>query len=136
MNTLRFSRAKKALSAVLLALLVAALGLVYAVFREQPVSGSKAVSIEVVNSVGESAAYSVMTNAQYLSQAMEEAEGLSFSGTEGPYGLMIDTVNGETADYNVNGAYWSFSVNGEYCNYGADQQPVEDGDAFVIAYTR
>ena len=34
------------------------------------------------------------------------------------------------------GAYWGFSVNGQYCNYGIDEQPVEDGDAFVIAYTK
>lgn len=136
MNTKHLSRMKKTLAAVLLALLVAALGMVYAVFREQPVAGSKAIAIAVINSAGETTAYTVATDAQFLSQAMEETEGLTFSGSEGPYGLMIDTVNGETADYNVNGAYWSFTVNGEYCNYGADQQPVEDGDAFAIAYTR
>ena len=48
---------------------------------------------------------------------------------------MINTVNGETADFNTDGAYWSFYVNGEYCNYGISEQPVEDGDAFQIIYT-
>jgi len=67
---------------------------------------------------------------------MDEAEGLTYSGTEGAYGLMIDTVNGETADYSVDASYWSFNVNGEYCNYGIDQQPVNDGDAFSIVYTK
>lgn len=131
----RFS-AKKALAAALLILLAAALALVYVNFREQPVSGSKAVTIEVVNSASESTVYSVKTDAQYLIGAMEEAEDLTFSGTEGPYGMMIDTVNGVTAEYDVDGAYWSFTVNGEYCNYGVEQQPVEDGDAFAITYTR
>lgn len=130
------SRIKKALGAALLLLLIAALSFVYVTFREQPVSGSKAITIEVVNSKAASETYAIRTDAAFLLQAMEEAEGLTFSGEQGPYGLMINTVNGETADYNVNGAYWSFTVNGEYCNYGASEQPVEDGDAFVIAYTK
>ena len=66
---------------------------------------------------------------------MEEAEGLTFSGTESEYGMMVDTVNGERADYNQDGAYWSFYINGEYCNYGIDTQPVADKDAFSICYT-
>ena len=65
---------------------------------------------------------------------MEEAKGLEFFGTESEYGLMVETINGVTPDYNVDGAYWSFYVNGAYCNYGIDSQPVEDGDAFVIKY--
>ena len=74
-------------------------------------------------------------NAEYLRQAMEEADGLTFSGTESEFGLTVITVNGETADYNTDGAYWAFYVNGEYCNYGIDTQPVAEGDAFSITYT-
>ena len=51
------------------------------------------------------------------------------------YGLMINTVNGVTADYNADGSYWAFFVNGEYCNYGVDSQPVNDGETYTIAYT-
>ena len=127
---------KKLLGAALLVLLIAALSFVYVTFHEKAVSGSKNITIEVINSAAESETYSLRTDAQYLLDAMKEAEGLTFSGSEGPYGLMITEVNGETADYNVNGAYWGFSVNGAYCNYGASEQPVEDGDAFVIAYTK
>ena len=79
--------------------------------------------------------YQLKTDAAYLREAMEEAEGLSFSGAESEYGMMVDTVNGVTADFNADGAYWSFYVNGEYCNYGIDTQPVEDGDVFSIVYT-
>ena len=66
---------------------------------------------------------------------MEEADGLTFEGTESEYGMMINTVNGETADYSIDGSYWSFYVNEDYCNYGIDSQPVVDGDAFKIVYT-
>ena len=102
---------------------------------EKPVAGSKEIVIEVVDNNQETTTYELKTDAEYLEQAMNEAEGLTFSGTEGTYGLMIDTVNGVVADYNVDGAYWSFYVNGEYCNYGISEQPVEDGDAFQIVYT-
>lgn len=127
---------KKALAAALLVLLACAFALVYTVFSEKPVSGSKAITITVVNSAAQEKEYPLKTDAQFLRQAMDECEGLTYSGTEGPYGLMIDTVNGEAAVYEENGAYWGFSVNGQYCNYGVDEQPVEDGDAFVIAYTK
>ncbi len=121
-----------------IAALVAAaalLAVVFFVFREKPMEGSKAITIEVVDNEQKETVYDVKTDAEYLRQAMEEAEGLEFSGTESEYGLMVITVNGVTADYNVNGAYWSFYVNGEYCNYGIDTQPVLDGDAFRIVYT-
>ena len=127
---------KKLLGAALLALLIAALSLVYMTFREKAVAGSKAITLSVINSAGEETLYSLKTDAQYLLGAMEEAEGLSFKGHEGPYGMMITEVNGETADYNVNGAYWGLIVNGNYGNYGVSEQPVEDGDAFVILYTK
>ena len=134
-NPSRFP-AKKALAAALLVLLAAATALVYVAFGAKPTIGSKSVTISVVNSKAETTTYSLKTDAQYLRQAMDEAEGLTYAGTEGPYGLMISTVNDETADYNVDASYWSFNVNGEYCNYGIDQQPVNDGDAFSIVYTK
>ena len=122
-----------------LIVLVAAVGLfagIYFLFGAKPVAGQKSIVIDVVDDKQTTISYELSTNAEYLRQAMEEAEGLTFSGTEGDFGLMVDTVNGVVADYNKNGAYWSFYVNGDYCNYGIDQQPVEDGDAFQIVYTK
>lgn len=131
----RFSL-KMALAAAALILLAGAMALVYAVFREQAASGSKSITITVVDSAAKETVYSLKTDAKYLQQAMDEAEGLTYSGAQGPYGLMIDTVNGERADFSLDGAYWGFHVNGQYCNYGISEQPVEDGDAFTIAYTK
>ena len=131
----RFSL-KKLLAASLFALLVAALALVYATFSAKTAEGSKSVTLEVISSAAEKTVYALKTDAEYLNEAMEEAEGLTFTAEEGPYGLSVSSVNGETADFNVNGAYWGFFVNGEYCNYGISQQPVHDGDVFTIAYTK
>ena len=129
------SKKKIALGIGCLVVLIAILAVVYSTFGAKPVKGSKEITIEVVNKATESTVYEVATDAEFLRQAMEEAEGLTFSGTESEYGLMIDTVNDVTASFEENGAYWSFYVDGEYCNYGIDTQPVEDGQAFEIVYT-
>lgn len=126
---------KKILGIAALAVLAALMLFAYASFREAPVEGSKSISIEVVDDTGASVTYEVRTDGEYLQQAMEAAEGLTFAYTEGPYGASVHTVNGLRADYELDSAYWGFFVNGEYCNYGIAQQPVEDGDVFQIVYT-
>lgn len=125
---------KAILGVAAIIILVAVMGIFYSVFREKPVEGSKSITIEVVNKAKESTVYEVKTDAEYLKQAMEEAEGLEFDGTVGEYGLTVTSVNGEVADFTVDSSYWSFYVNDAYCNYGVDSQPVEDGDAFKIVY--
>lgn len=129
------NRKRVILASIVLVMLIAAFAVIYTVFREKPVEGGKSIVIEVVNKEGESSTYRLATEAECLRQAMEEAEGLTFSGTESEYGMMVETVNGETADYSVDGSYWAFYVNGEYCNYGIGEQPVKDGDMFSIVYT-
>ena len=116
---------------------VVLLGAVYFFTRPETSKGAKEVEITVVNKDGEKTEYQIDTDAEYLQQVMDEAkeEGLTYSGTEGEFGLMVDTVNGEKAVYEENGAYWGFTVNGEYCNYGIAEQPVADGDEFEIVYT-
>jgi len=126
---------KKALIGVgILIVLVIAMGILYSVFREKPVEGSKSITIEVVNSKQESKIYELNTDAEYLQEAMDEAQGLEYEGYESEFGFTTTSVNGEVADFNVDSSYWSFYVNGEYCNYGISTQPVEDGDAFKIVY--
>lgn len=119
-----------------LVLLIVAFAAIFLLFRPKTVQGDKSITIEVVDNNAASTSYELHTDAQYLRQAMEEAEGLEFSGTESEYGMMVETVNGVTADWNVDQSYWSFYVNGEYCNYGIDTQPVVDGDAFQIVYSK
>lgn len=128
------SNKKIVLGAVILVALIAVFAIIYAVFGAKTVEGSKEVTIQVLNSAQETTTYKLKTDAEVLQEAMEEAEGLTFSGTESEYGMAVDTVNGETADFNTDGAYWSFYVNDTYCNYGISSQPVVDGDVFKIVY--
>ena len=121
---------------VLAVVLVAALLVgVYFLFGPKTTAGQKNVTITVVASDGTKTEYSVKTDAEYLKGAMDDAKGLTYSGTESDYGMMVDTVNGMRADYSLDGAYWAFYINGEYCNFGIESQPVADGDAFSIEYT-
>ena len=122
---------KKLLGVGALLLLAAAMLLAYTTFRETAQTGSKLVTVEVVDDRGASSSYEVTTDALYLQQVMEQAEGLTFEMADG----MVHTINGLRADYVLDGAYWGFFVNGDYCNYGIDQQPVEDADRFSIVYT-
>ena len=135
MEQKKVSKGKIGLALGALIAVVAILIGVYAAFGAKPVAGSKDITIEVVNKAAESTVYELSTDAEFLRQAMDEAEGLTYDGTESEYGLMVSTVNGEVADYSVDCSYWSFYVNDEYCNYGIDTQPVMDGDAFSIVYT-
>lgn len=128
-------KAKKIAGVALLVLLIAAMAFTFATFREKSVEGEKSITIEVVMQDESSTVYEVDTDEEYLLGAMEEADGLTFEGEEGPYGMSISTINGVRADYTLDGAYWGFYVNGDYCNYGVSQQPVEDGDSFRIVYT-
>lgn len=132
------NKKKVMLGSGILVVLIVAMALIWTNFREKPVEGSKKITIEVVNSEEESEVYELKTDAEFLIEAMEEAkeQGLTYEGEEGQYGLSISTINGERADYTLDGAYWAFYVNDEYCNYGVSQQPVEDGDAFEIVYTK
>lgn len=126
---------KKIVAGVLgLAVLIAACAFVYVKFKPQAVEGAKTVTIEVVDDEGTSVEYEVHTDAEYLLGAMEDAEGLTFDGEDGDYGFTVYTVNDVTADFNTDGAYWSFYLNDEYCNYGVSEQPVNDGDEFMIKY--
>lgn len=135
MEQKKMSKGKIALALGALVAVVAILIGVYTAFGAKPVEGSKNITIEVVNKAAERTVYELSTDAEFLRQAMDETEGLTYDGTESEYGLMISSINGEVADFSVDGGYWSFYVNDAYCNYGIDTQPVMDGDAFAIVYT-
>lgn len=108
---------------------------IYFALAPKASAGAKQITIEVIDDAQASTIYEVSTDAEYLGDAIRETKELDVEGTEGEYGLMVDTVNGVVADYNENGAYWAFYVDGEYCMYGMDQQPIEDGQAYQIIYT-
>lgn len=122
-----------------LIILLCFIGIFIMVYRNfAPVSqaGMKNVHITVTDDQGKNTEYETITDAEFLKDVLDETESLTYSGADSDYGIMVDTVNGLTADYNKDGAYWSFYVNNEYCNYGIEAQPVNDGDSFSIVYEK
>ena len=127
---------KKHIIAILLALVLATgMFFAYNAFSEKTTEGTKEITIEVVDDKETSTLYEVKTDAEYLIGAMEEADGLTFDGSEGQYGFSVSEINGIVADFTVDSSYWAFYVNGEYCSYGVSEQPINDGDAFRIVYS-
>ncbi|MBQ0108821.1 MAG: DUF4430 domain-containing protein, partial [Clostridiales bacterium] len=49
------------------------------------------------------------------------------SGDETAFGLYVKTVNGITADYDVDGTYWAFYVEDALSMVGVDAVKIEDG---------
>ncbi|MCR5272750.1 MAG: DUF4430 domain-containing protein [Lachnospiraceae bacterium] len=96
--------------------------------------GTKDVTLTVVDNEGNSTSYEANTDAEYLSEVFDDIEDLTVEGYDDTYGFYITAVNGLTADYDADGAYWAIYVNGEYGMYGADTQPVTDGDAYELKY--
>lgn len=125
---------KQIIALIAVVIIAAAMVFAWQAFSEKPTEGAKSITIEVVNSEEKSTVYEVNTDGEYLLDAMEDAEGLTYSGYEGEYGYTVTEINGEVADFSVDSSYWSFYVNGEYCNYGVSEQPVNDGDKFQIIY--
>lgn len=121
---------------VILVAVIAVLVIGYQFLKPQPMKGDKTVQVTVVSEDQTEKEYEVQTDAEYLQQVMDEAEGLTYTGIEGDYGLMVEKVNDEIASYDENNAYWAFYVNDEYCNYSISEQPVADGDEFKIVFTR
>ena len=100
---------------------------------------AKAVKVEVVDSKGTSKSYEEKTNADTLREVMDqlkEGGDFTYEGSDSGYGLYIESINGERADYNADKAYWSIYVNGEYGQNGADTQTVTDGDVFRFVYEK
>ena len=91
-------------------------------------------TVTVVHSDGSSKYFEYQTSEEFLGPVLVQ-EGL-IQGVDGPYGLEIIEVDGETAIYETSKAYWALYVNGEYALQGIDTTLVEDGVAYKLEYTR
>lgn len=104
---------------------------------ESSAKALKNISIEVVDKDGNKKEYKEETDAEFLKGAMDElAEDgdFSYSGNDSGYGIMVDHINGQRADYTQDGAYWAIYVNDAYGNNGIETQTVTDGDTYSFRY--
>ena len=101
--------------------------------RPETSAGAKEITVTVVHKDGTSKDFTYHTDEEFLG-AVLLAEGL-VEGEDGPYGLMINAVDGETADWNVDQSYWALLIGEEYATTGADSTPVTDGGVYSLVYT-
>ena len=119
---------------VLVLLAVAALFLgLYLNSRPEAAQGQKSVTVEVIHADGSEKTFRYQTDETYLG-ALLLAEGL-IEGDVGPYGLYVNKVDGEVADYEQNKSYWALFVGEEYATQGIDLTPLTDGGVYGLVYT-
>ncbi len=90
--------------------------------------GATNFKFTVVDGEGNQKVFNVKTDEITVGRALLKL-GL-IKGDQGDYGLYVKTVNGITADYNVDGTYWAFYVNGEYATSGVDTTNITAGDEY------
>ena len=99
----------------------------WASFEPQALESVKSVTVTVTHSDGSVRSEQFETTAKLLSDALEDH--IDIDGEESEFGFLLKAVDGEYAD-NAEGVWWVFDVNGVRGEYGADAQPIADGDEF------
>ena len=92
--------------------------------------GQTAFDFSVVDKDGNVTYFEIHTDKDKVGRALLDCQLIE--GEEGPYGLYVKTVNGITADYDVDGTYWAFYVNGEYAMSGVDSTDIIAGDVYTF----
>ena len=90
--------------------------------------GNTEFTLTVTDKEGAESSFTIHTDKETVGDALTEIGMIA--GEEGDYGLYVKTVNGVTADYDVDQTYWAFYINGEYASTGVDATPVTAGDIY------
>ena len=93
-------------------------------------TGSTVFMFAVVDQDGNQSNFEIHTDKEVVGDALLEVDMIA--GDEGEYGLYVKTVNGITADYDVDKTYWAFYINDEYASTGVDSTPVEEGATYTF----
>ena len=90
--------------------------------------GATVFAFVVVDGEGNETAFEIHTDKTIVGEALLELELIE--GEAGDFGLYVKTVNGITADYDVDQTYWAFYVDGEYAMTGVDATEIEEGATY------
>lgn len=99
------------------------------VFKVQPVSGQKQVTVVVIHGDGKSTSHTYQTNSEYLGELLI-TEDLA-EGDEDAYGLFIHTVEGEKADEQKQ-QWWCITKDGQDVMTGADTTVIQDKEKYEL----
>ena len=84
----------------------------------------------VVDKEGNEINFEIHTDKETVGEALLDLELIA--GEDGEFGLYVKTVNGITADYDVDQTYWAFYVDGEYAMSGVDVTKIEEGKTYAF----
>lgn len=90
--------------------------------------GQTKFAFVVVDKDGNETSFEIHTDKTTVGEALLEVDLIA--GETSEYGLYVKTVNGITADYDVDQTYWAFYVNGEYATAGVDSTSIEEGATY------
>ena len=98
--------------------------------EEATVLGEGAVSFKFVveDLEGKKTSYEIHTDKKTVGEALMDNKLVD--GTVGEWGLMVETVNGLTLDFNKDGMYWGFFIDGEYAQTGVDSTEITEGATY------
>lgn len=135
---------KKILSLMLCVVLIAAMALLAGcgenpeeealtkVVTDGAVVGEGAVSFPLVITDGEGNVVNVTVNTDEKTVGAALLAVELIAGEESEFGLYIKTVNGITADYDVDKTYWGFYIDGEYAMTGVDATEIVEGSTYSL----
>ncbi len=95
-------------------------------------AGKKSFTLIVVHSDGNEKKFELRSDREFLAEALLDEKLIVESDSPGLY----ITVDGETADYNVDQSYWSFLIGEEYANEGMNTTVIQDGATYKLVYTK
>lgn len=115
---------------------VAAGGLIAIRYANRPRTqqGVKSITVEIIHSDSSKRTVPVTTERDLLEEVLND-EHLA-EGSQGPYGLYIETADGETASYSVDQAWWKLLIDGEQAQQGVGETPIEDGRLYTLEYAQ
>ena len=90
--------------------------------------GETKFTFTVVDKDGTETLFEIHTDKETVGDALLELDLIA--GEDGAYGLYVKTVNGITADYDVDQTYWAFYINDAYALSGVDTTTITAGDSY------
>lgn len=95
--------------------------------------GEKTATV-VVKIEEQSVTFTINTDKETVGEALLEHKLIT--GENGEYGMYIKSVNGITADYDIDKSYWGFYVDGEYASSGVDTTKIDEKVTYSLEYTK
>ena len=118
----------KTLKWIIIAIIILAiLAGIYFLLGPKGSAGDKSITVKVDHLNAKDTVFKISTDEEMLGDALDDEKLIE--GSEGEFGMFVETVDGETADASKE-EWWGYTVNGKTAESGVDSQPVEDGATY------